>query len=131
MFKELIEKIGKKKVTYTMGYDSDHEAAFDEGWNSCVDSVLKTIESYKPRWVDKPEPNDWYWITDFCNMGIQCVDNPNNCGRWLNVNAWGHVKYFDVIEKDNVFYAKTDEGMTPTNEIGGQWIHVLPETERG
>ncbi len=72
-----------------------------------LEMVIELSESYKPKVLDEP---DIY-------------------GRWLNVNVWGHVAYFDVIENDNVFYAKTDEGIKPVNEIGGLWIHVLPETE--
>lgn len=43
------------------------------GYDTAIDDVLEIIESHKPRWVDKPEPNGWYWIADFCNMDIQCV----------------------------------------------------------
>lgn len=59
----------------------------------------------------------------------QVLDNPDNCGLWLNVNIWGHVIYFEIIEDDNKFYARTVEGTIPCEDIGGQWIHVILESK--
>jgi hypothetical protein len=59
----------------------------------------------------------------------QVFDTPDNWGLWLHVNTWGHVRYLQVIEKDDKFYARTVEALIPCEEIGGQWIHVFPESK--
>jgi len=76
MFKEMIENIQKE-------YEADidcvmikHQFETDQirhAYNMGLDEAIKIINSYKPKWVDKPEPNGWYWIKDFCNIEIQCV----------------------------------------------------------
>ena len=73
--KELIDKIRALKISkYAISIaENDEMSMVGIARNHAIDEVLKIIESYKPKWVDNPSPNGWYWITNFCNMDIQCV----------------------------------------------------------
>jgi hypothetical protein len=107
MFKELIEKI--KAINNDGKLDSNsYMVGRYYGIEYAKQSVIEIIQSYKPK----------------------VMDNPDCYGRWMNVNYWGHVAYFDVVKRDNALFAKMDDEdeFLPVSEIGGLWIHVLLKT---
>ncbi len=69
MFKELIDEI-KRLVD-----KCDLIGMSLYGYNQAIDDVLELIESYKPKWVDRPdESSDWWFLK---------ARKPNNSQRHI------------------------------------------------
>ena len=83
MLRELIERI--------MGLRYSKEDDMKWCWDRCLDEVLKIIESYKPKVLDMPDSEGWWWNNAIGDWRACRVYE----GSGINGNDWDYPMWAD------------------------------------
>ena len=98
MSKELMEML--KLIDYK--FDEKHRTnpftldAYIDGWKHCKSEMLEIIESYKPKVLDQPDSEGWWWVYDDIGDWRICQVHE---GSGINGNDWDYPMWADKGDK--------------------------------